>query len=418
MATEIISVEQVSKLYRLGEINTGTLSHDLNRWWLRLNGKQDPYERLGELNDRSVKSQSGYVWSLNDISFSVGQGEVFGIIGKNGAGKSTLLKILSKITKPTRGSIKINGRIASLLEIGTGFHPDLSGRENVFLNGAILGMRKKEIVARFDEIIDFSGIERYIDTPVKRYSSGMFVRLAFAVAAHLEPEILIIDEVLAVGDADFQQKCLGKMKDVSQNQGRTVLFVSHNMTAVKQLCNRAMLLKNGENSMIGPVFNVLEKYHELETDVDKGVRKSFPNNGLGYFLSWNIIEQKSSDQHSCHSGENITIQFCFKPLVELTDCEFHVVIRNHDGLALVHANSSDYTGTKFLLSTENTSLGLCCTLPLRQGNYDIEAGLFSEGKLIDEWKPSTKLKILNDADGKFNDTYAGQLNIKTKFLRN
>jgi len=208
-------------------------------------GKEDPYLKIGQENDRTKKGTSDYVWALQDISFDVTRGEVLGIIGRNGAGKSTLLKILSKVTAPTVGSIKIKGRIASLLEVGTGFHPDLSGRDNIYLNGAILGMTKKEITAKFDEIVDFAGVERYIDTPVKRYSSGMYVRLAFAVAAHLEPDILIVDEVLAVGDAEFQKKCLGKMKDVSTKDGRTVLFVSHQMGSITQLCSRALLLKNG-----------------------------------------------------------------------------------------------------------------------------------------------------------------------------
>lgn len=242
----VIKVENLSKQYRLGEIGTGTLSHDINRWWHKVRGKEDPYLKIGEANDRTAKGTSDYVWALQDINFEVKAGEVLGIIGRNGAGKSTLLKILSKTTTPTTGSIKVKGRIASLLEVGTGFHPELSGRDNIFLNGAILGMTKKEIKSKFDEIVDFAGVERYIDTPVKRYSSGMYVRLAFAVAAHLEPEILIVDEVLAVGDAEFQKKCLGKMKDVSVNDGRTVLFVSHNMAAVSTLCTNGVYLKNGK----------------------------------------------------------------------------------------------------------------------------------------------------------------------------
>ncbi|MFN5334310.1 MAG: ABC transporter ATP-binding protein, partial [Bacteroidota bacterium] len=238
----VIKVENLSKQYRLGSVSTGTISHDINRWWHRIRGKEDPYLQIGETNDRSQKGDSDYVWALRDINFEVEHGEVLGIIGRNGAGKSTLLKILSRTTAPTTGSVKIKGRVASLLEVGTGFHPELSGRENIFLNGAILGMTKREIERKFDEIVDFAGVERYIDTPVKRYSSGMYVRLAFAVAAHLEPEILIVDEVLAVGDAEFQKKCLGKMKDVSVNEGRTVLFVSHNMAAVANLCSKAIVM--------------------------------------------------------------------------------------------------------------------------------------------------------------------------------
>lgn len=265
----IIKVENISKQYRLGQIGTGTIGHDLNRWWAQLRGKEDPYLKIGETNDRSKKGFSDYVWALKDINFEVNQGEVLGIIGKNGAGKSTLLKILSKTTAPTTGSIKIKGRIASLLEVGTGFHPDLSGRENIFLNGAILGMTKREIKAKFDEIVDFSGVERYIDTPVKRYSSGMYVRLAFAVAAHLEPEILILDEVLAVGDVEFQKKCLGKMKDVSVNDGRTVLFVSHNLSAISQLCKNAVLLSNGKVVDINETSLVINKYYQQHLEINQ-----------------------------------------------------------------------------------------------------------------------------------------------------
>ena len=241
----ILKVENLSKQYRLGTVGTGTLSHDLNRWWHAIRGKEDPYLKIGDTNDRTSKGNSDYVWALQDINFEVEAGEVLGIIGKNGAGKSTLLKILSKVTAPTTGSIKSRGRIASLLEVGTGFNPELTGRENIYLNGAILGMTKKEITSKLDEIIEFSGCERYIDTPTKRYSSGMTVRLAFAVAAFLEPEILVVDEVLAVGDAEFQKKAIGKMQDISREGGRTVLFVSHNMAAVKSLCNTGILLENG-----------------------------------------------------------------------------------------------------------------------------------------------------------------------------
>lgn len=260
MSDIAIKAENVGKLYRLGQIGTGTISHDLNRWWARMRGKEDPFGKIGEANDRTQKGESDYVWALKEIDFEVKKGEAMGIIGRNGAGKSTLLKLLSKVTKPTTGSIKINGRIASLLEVGTGFHPEMTGRENIYLNGAILGMTKKEITRKFDEIVDFSGVERYIDTPVKRYSSGMYVRLAFAVAAHLESEILIVDEVLAVGDAEFQKKCLGKMGEVSKGEGRTVLFVSHNMGAVQNLCSAAIILKNGSLFGQGKSAKIIAEY--------------------------------------------------------------------------------------------------------------------------------------------------------------
>lgn len=263
-----IKAENISKQYRLGEVGTGTLSHDLNRFWHKLRGKEDPYLRIGEANNRAVKGESDYVWSLRDINFEIEQGDAVGIIGRNGAGKSTLLKLLSKVTKPTTGSFKVNGRIASLLEVGTGFNPEMTGRENIYLNGAILGMRRAEITRKLDEIIDFSGVERYIDTPVKRYSSGMYVRLAFAVAAHLESEILIVDEVLAVGDAEFQKKCLGKMGEVSKGEGRTVLFVSHNMAAVSSLCDKGIYLKNGRLIVSGNVSKIVSTYMQDSSKIN------------------------------------------------------------------------------------------------------------------------------------------------------
>jgi len=256
-----IEFEHVSKQYRLGLVSTKTLSHDIRRFWItNVLGKEDPYLKIGETNDRASKGNSEYVWALRDIDFKVEQGDVVGIIGKNGAGKSTLLKLLSRVTGPTTGTIRAHGRIGSLLEVGTGFHGEMTGRENIFMNGAILGMSRAEIQSKLDEIIDFSGCERYIDTPVKRYSSGMTVRLGFAVAAFLEPEILVVDEVLAVGDAEFQKKAIGKMKDVSQGQGRTVLFVSHNMASVRALCNHGVLLENGKVKLIGGVNHVVDTY--------------------------------------------------------------------------------------------------------------------------------------------------------------
>ncbi|MES2559952.1 MAG: polysaccharide ABC transporter ATP-binding protein [Bacteroidota bacterium] len=264
----VIKVENLSKMYRLGEIGTGTISRDLHRWWAtKVLGKDDPFLKIGETNDRSIKGTSDIVWSLKDINFNIQQGEAVGIIGRNGAGKSTLLKLLSRVTSPTTGNIKIKGRVASLLEVGTGFHPELTGRENIYLNGAILGMRKKEITQKMEEIIDFSGVERYIDTPVKRYSSGMYVRLAFAVAAHLESEILIVDEVLAVGDAEFQKKCLGKMGEVSKGGGRTILFVSHNMLAIKSLCTTGILMQNGLLATSGGIQQVVDQYLQLNNGV-------------------------------------------------------------------------------------------------------------------------------------------------------
>jgi len=260
MSDIAIKVENLSKAYQLGDFGTGSLTTDIERWWALMRGKEDPFLKIGETNDRTAKGTSDIVWSLKDINFDINEGDSVGIIGRNGAGKSTLLKLLSRVTSPTTGNIKVKGRIASLLEVGTGFHPELTGAENIFLNGAIMGMSKREIKKKFDEIVDFAGVERYIGTPVKRYSSGMYVRLAFAVAAYLDSEILIVDEVLAVGDADFQKKCLGKMGEVSKGEGRTILFVSHNMGSIIQLCNKGILLNNGTISLSSDIFSVVNKY--------------------------------------------------------------------------------------------------------------------------------------------------------------
>lgn len=313
MSKPIIKVENLSKAYQIGQIGSGTLSKDIDRFWqTKILGKEDPFLKIGETNDRSTRGESNIVWSLKDINFEVNQGDAVGIIGKNGAGKSTLLKLLSRVTSPTTGEIKVRGRIASLLEVGTGFHPELSGRENIYLNGAILGMRKKEITRKLDEIIDFSGVERYIDTPVKRYSSGMYVRLAFAVAAHLESEILIVDEVLAVGDAEFQKKCIGKMGDISKGEGRTVLFVSHNMAAVQNLCVRLIIVNNGSLTYDGGVEEGIKRYlnsNEINSSLYK-VHKFIENNDdeVFKFLSFDI-SQDSSQDYNFLSNKEVLIRF-------------------------------------------------------------------------------------------------------------
>ena len=268
MSRKVIEFDNVGKQYVLGTIGTGTLSQDLNRWWARIRGKEDPFLKIGEVNDRTKKGESNFVWALKDINFSVDEGDVVGIIGKNGAGKSTLLKILSRVTSPTVGTIKVKGRIASLLEVGTGFHPEMTGRENIYMNGTIMGMTKTEIDRKLDEIVDFAGVEKYLDTPVKRYSSGMMVRLGFAIAAHLAPEILVVDEVLAVGDAEFQKKAIGKMQDVSKGEGRTVLFVSHNMAAVRSLCKKGIVMKNGSIDSIGDITSAIERYLKNNDDAE------------------------------------------------------------------------------------------------------------------------------------------------------
>lgn len=315
MSEIVIQAENVSKQYRLGSVGTGSLAHDINRAWYKLRGKEDPYLKVGDENDRASKGDSMYVWALQDVGFDVKHGEVLGIIGRNGAGKSTLLKILSRTTMPTKGKIGIKGRVASLLEVGTGFHPELTGRENVFLNGAILGMTKTEIRRKFDEIVNFAGVERYIDTPVKRYSSGMYVRLAFGVAAHLEPEILIVDEVLAVGDADFQNKALGKMKEVSSKEGRTVLFVSHNMSAVRNLCNRALLLVNGKLKTEGMPDDVINAY--LLENTNEALEREFndpataPGNDKVRFKSIRVVPQVSNSREAMTVKTPIHIEFEF-----------------------------------------------------------------------------------------------------------
>ena len=299
-----IQFDNVGKLYRLGQVGTGTLSHDLNRWWAtKILHKEDPYLKIGETNDRSKKGNSQYVWALRDITFDVEEGDVVGIIGRNGAGKSTLLKLLSSITSPTTGIIRARGRIGSLLEVGTGFHPEMTGRENIYMNGSIMGMTRQEISRKLDEIVEFAGIERYLDTPVKRYSSGMTVRLGFAVAAFMEPEILVVDEVLAVGDAEFQKKAIGKMQDVSRGSGRTVLFVSHNMGSVRRLCNKGILLENGTIAFQGTANEAIKTYLRNEVIQDKfeGV------DGDSEYLYLRKAEIKSSDGSIFYNSSTIFI---------------------------------------------------------------------------------------------------------------
>ena len=332
-----IRVENLSKAYQLGEIGTGTLSRDLERWFAKVRGKEDPFLKIGETNDRTSKGTSNVVWSLKDINFDIQEGDAVGIIGRNGAGKSTLLKLLSRVTSPTSGNIKVKGRIASLLEVGTGFHPELTGRENILLNGAILGMRKKEILKKFDEIVDFSGVERYIDTPVKRYSSGMYVRLAFAVAAHLESEILIVDEVLAVGDAEFQRKCLGKMGDVSRGEGRTVLFVSHNMAAVKQLCKKGIVLKNGQFAFMGSQLDAVTQYQSAHLSnssfYHQGPSELAPGNENIRILKFNL-RPITGNEISISSG--LVFELEFYNCKENINLDVTFELRNSDEVTVFH----------------------------------------------------------------------------------
>jgi lipopolysaccharide transport system ATP-binding protein len=338
----ILKAENISKQYRLGQVGTGTLSHDLNRWWHRVRGKEDPYIKIGETNDRTTKGTSDYVWALQDINFEVERGEVLGIIGKNGAGKSTLLKILSKVTAPTTGSIKSRGRIASLLEVGTGFNGEMTGRENIFLNGAILGMTKKEIASKLDDIIEFSGCERYIDTPVKRYSSGMTVRLAFAVAAFLEPEILIVDEVLAVGDAEFQKKAIGKMQDISKGQGRTVLFVSHNMAAVKSLCTRGILMENGKIERIGDVNSIINNYLVNNSDFDSEWQRDIVADSDLFFDKVYVQNSNSIISNQIATGEDFIIIIYLIAKKNIKGSTVSIKFVNMEGIPIFTTSLNDF----------------------------------------------------------------------------
>ncbi len=353
MSEVVIKVENLGKQYSLGEIGSGTLAGDLKHWAKKITGKKEVFE-IGE-NDRTQAAKKGdIVWAVKDINFEVNQGEVLGIIGKNGAGKSTLLKMLSRVTAPTEGSIKVKGRIASLLEVGTGFHPDLTGRENIFLNGAILGMTKAEIRSKFDEIVEFSGVSRYIDTPVKRYSSGMYVRLAFAVAAHLEPEILIVDEVLAVGDVEFQRKCLGKMKDVS-GQGRTVIFVSHNMGAVKSLCNTGIVMKNGTLDFAGNINDCVAQYLKINTNDNEGdvaITQKGIGTGEAKITRVQLLNNEGNTSESVLYKSPIKMRFYIHSTVNVM-VNADVKICDKDGSILFHALNLYSNTTLALQQGEN-----------------------------------------------------------------
>lgn len=375
MSNIVLKAENISKQYRLGQLGTGTIAHDLNRAWAKIRGKEDPYLKIGDTNDRSKKGGGSYVWSLKDINFEVKRGEVLGIIGKNGAGKSTLLKILSQVTTPTTGRVKVKGRIAALLEVGTGFHPDLSGLENIYLNGAILGMTKAEIKSKLDEIVDFSGVAKYLDTPVKRYSSGMMVRLGFAVAAHLDPEILIVDEVLAVGDAEFQKKCLGKMKDVS-SQGRTVLFVSHNMEAVKNLTHNSIILKNGEVIYTGDTSTAVNTYLK-NTEVES----SLQYDDMGSAIGNEFIKIKSikllSEKTAVRIDEDLKLEIKFWNV-----SEFEEIIVAFD---LFHISGATvFSSGNTFKTIKNDITTVQCTIPanlLNDDTYSVHLMFFNKNIL-------------------------------------
>jgi lipopolysaccharide transport system ATP-binding protein len=367
-----IKAENISKQYRLGKVGTGTLSHDLNRFWYKVRGLEDPYIKIGEANDRSMKGESDYVWSLRDINFEIEQGDSVGIIGRNGAGKSTLLKLLSKVTKPTTGGFKVNGRIASLLEVGTGFNPEMTGRENIYLNGAILGMRRAEITRKLDEIIAFSGVERYIDTPVKRYSSGMYVRLAFAVAAHLESEILIVDEVLAVGDAEFQKKCLGKMGDVSKGEGRTVLFVSHNMAAIQNLCSNVIYLENGKLIKQGITPDVINLYLSKQNTNYAKLSDIKVREGNGQLVFTNAVIQgvKTNLLNSVETFSDVSFKLEYQLNIssEIKNYRIDIGINNFLGDRVAWLSSQN-THNNFNINSSNFLEFIIENNPLAPGDY-------------------------------------------------
>ena len=352
MSETVIKIENLHKQYRLGTLSHRTLYKDAQSWWAKARGKEDPNQTVDHATLKKIEqTENGRFWALKDISLEVKKGEVLGIIGKNGAGKSTLLKILSRVTTPTKGQIKVKGRIASLLEVGTGFHPELTGRENVYLNGAVLGMTKNEVAQKFDEIVEFADIREFIDTPVKRYSSGMYVRLAFAVAAHLEPEILVVDEVLAVGDAEFQKKCLGKMKDVA-GEGRTVLFVSHNMTSVTSLCSSGILLNEGKIIYAGSAGEVVNRY--LSQSINAGTEKIW-------------------DKNNCPGDEFVSVH------------SIRLIDQFHKGLSLAHINDKIGVEIKYEIKKEKhkptvnislwSSVGILVFLSIR----DKDESLYKKG---------------------------------------
>jgi len=404
MSNLALKMDSVSKLYSLGQVGTGTLSHDLNRWWAKRLGKEDPGSKVGAVNDRE-QSGDEFVWALRDIDFEVNQGEIIGIIGRNGAGKSTLLKLLSRVTGPTTGKIYINGKIASLLEVGTGFHMELTGRENIFLNGAILGMSKKEISSKFDEIVDFSGCAKYIDTPVKRYSSGMHVRLAFAVAAHLEPDILIVDEVLAVGDAEFQKKCISKLKELSTGFDRTVLFVSHNLVAIERLCTRAMLIDKGQVRMSGAVTKVLNEYRmmgvatsqiSLADRVDRIGSQEIICDELFF------VNTRGERVESTKTGEDLICVLEYRCTVTgIKDAEFNINFFNFTD-DLFFKCSTKTSGIDF--GANLTSGRLECRLPnfpLTEGQYYVNVFCADKGGVCDN---VVKAKYLTVIDGNYYRT--------------
>lgn len=395
MSKTVISVENLSKSYHLGQIGTGTLTNDLKVWWAKKTGKPNPMLKIGQADHGNMDGET--LWALKDVSFQLEQGEVLGIIGRNGAGKSTLLKILSRVTAPTDGCVKAKGRIASLLEVGTGFHPDLTGRENIYLNGAILGMSKQEVTRKFDEIVDFAEVEKFIDTPVKRYSSGMYVRLAFAVAAHMEPEILIVDEVLAVGDAEFQKKCLGKMGNVAR-EGRTILFVSHTMAAIQSLCTRCLILGFGDLVFDGSTKQAIEKYlsqitltggnQQLSSDI---VREG---NGFSRFSGIFFHDAEGKKIEHILMGKDFQIRLDFTCQQPLQRPLFNVTLINQQGDRLIAARSHISLG-QLPACKKGGSITCCITNPgLSPGNYHVTISMYDANSLVDRIQEAVMITVV------------------------
>ena len=417
MSTPIIQVQNISKLYHLGVIGTKSFKESVERLVYNAIGKKDKIKTIGanklmiEANDPQSGPVPNSMWALKDISFSVQQGEILGIIGKNGAGKSTLLKILTRITEPTSGNAQLRGRVASLLEVGTGFHPELTGRENVFLNGTILGMRKKEIENKFADIVEFSGVSKYIDTPVKRYSSGMHVRLAFAVAAHLDPEILLIDEVLAVGDVEFQKKCLGKMEDVAK-EGRTVLFVSHNMAAISSFCTKLIYLKNGRIEAIGKTSSVVSKYLSDSDENSKDnleQMKQRKGSGDAKIKGFRILDKRSKQPLDIVlSGQDIIfeISIAIKKSIYTTYKEIYcgIQIQTATGTFITVLNNAPLNQKL----ESNTELFFCSVdhFPLMPGKYYVNLILGSNVTSIDVINNACSFTVQSGdfyGTGKIND---------------
>ena len=395
----VIQIDNLSKLYRLGTIGSGTFQNDLIRWWAKIRKLDDPLQKVGERNIQNKTGNSDLIWALKDINMDVSKGDILGIIGKNGAGKSTLLKILSRITSPTTGSVKIKGRVASLLEIGTGFHPDLTGRENIYLNGAILGMLRNEIDQRLDEIIDFSGIERYIDTPVKRYSSGMYVRLAFAVGAHLNSDILIVDEVLAVGDIEFQKKCIGKMDNIAFQHGKTVLFVSHNMSTIQSLCSRACLIDQGQMLKVGSVKEIISTYYEntFHNEYNSKLKtKNRSGNSTLQFLEYILLDNNSKSIYEVNCGAYIQIELLFEVFIDvIKDLRIGIAIKDQmHGNYVTELNSYYVSNDSYKVVNGKHKFTFDINkMPLSPGKYVIDLIATSGLEVLDYLKDAGQMIV-------------------------